>query len=72
LSQSFTKQSLNLVAASFAGVFFMGGASLVAKLVSAAKDAALLPLPDVPVSYFVLLPDFFMGTHFRVYVVVAV
>ncbi len=52
------------MAASFVGVLFTGVISLVVKLVSAAKDTALQPLPDVLVSSFVLLPDFFMGTHF--------
>ncbi len=65
-------QSFNLLAASFAGVFFTGGITLVATLVSVAKDAALWPLPDVPVSLFVLLPDFCMGTHFRHCMVVTV
>jgi hypothetical protein len=50
----------------------MGAVSLIAKLVSAKKDAALRPLPDVPVSSFVLLPDYFMGTHFRDCVVITV
>jgi hypothetical protein len=56
----------------FTGVFFMGGASLTAKLVPSAKSAVLQLLPDIPVSSFVLPPVLLMGTHFHAGPVVTV
>ncbi len=60
------------MAVSSAVVFVTGGTFLVSKLVPSTNDAALRLLSNVPMSSYVLLPVFLVGTHFLVWVVVTV
>ncbi len=70
------KRTLNihsflLLAESFVGVYFTGGASLALNFFPSAKDAALQTLLDIPLSSCTSLV-FLIGTHFRDLVVMTV